>query len=139
MLDAWRGLLFAHARVVRGLEADMLERHDLPIIWFDLLSRLKQTRGHRLRMYQLEEASVFNRSGLTRVADRIEQAGYIRRERSAEDRRGAYLVTTEAGIDKIDDVWPDHVASIEEHFGQYIDAKDAESLQIATEKILNHE
>lgn len=139
MLDAWRGLLFAHARVVRGLEADMLERHDLPITWFDLLSRLKQAPGHRLRMYELEEASVFTRSGLTRVADRIEQAGYVRRERSAEDRRGVYLVITEAVIDKIDDVWPDHVAGIEEHFGQYIDAKDAESLQIATEKILNHE
>lgn len=90
---------------------------------------------------RLPEASGFTRSGLTRIADRIEQAGYVRRERSAEDRRGVYLVMviTEAGIDKIDDVWPDHAASIEEHFGQYIDAKDAESLQIATEKILNHE
>ncbi len=31
MLYAWRGFLFAHAKVVRALEADMLEQHDLPL------------------------------------------------------------------------------------------------------------
>ena len=137
MVDAWRGLLFAHAKVVRALEADMLEEHDLPITWFDLLSRLKQAPDQRLRMHQLEEASVFTRSGLTRVSDRLEEAGFVRREQSAEDRRGVYLAITQAGIDKIDEVWPDHLVSIHKHFGQYLDRRDAESLQTATEKILD--
>ncbi len=137
MVDAWRGLLFAHAKVVRALEADMLEEHDLPITWFDLLSRLKQAPDQRLRMHQLEEASVFTRSGLTRVSDRLEEAGFVRREQSAEDRRGIYLAITQAGIDKIDEVWPDHAVSIQKHFGQHLDRRDAKSLQTATEKILN--
>ena len=137
MLDAWRGFLFAHAKVVRALEADMLEQHDLPLSWFDLLGRIKQASGQRLRMHQLEEASLFTRSGITGLADRIEKAGFVRRERSAEDRRGVYLAITQAGIDKMDEVWPDHVASIQENFGQHIDAKSAKGLQAVTEKILN--
>jgi len=138
MLDAWRGFLFAHARVVRALEADMLEQHDLPLTWFDLLSRIKQAPGQRLRMHQLEEASLFTRSGITGLADRLEQAGFVRRERSAEDRRGVYLAITQAGMDKIDEVWPHHELSIQKHFGQYLDPKGAKALQAATEKILNH-
>ena len=137
MLDAWRGLLFAHAKVVRALEADMIEQHNLPITWFDLLSRIKQAPGQRLRMHELEEASIFTRSGITGLADRLEQAGFVRRERSAEDRRGVYLAITEAGIDKIDEVWPDHELSIQNHFGQHLDPKGAKALQGVSEKILN--
>ena len=138
MLDAWRGFLFAHAKVVRALEADLIEQHDLPLTWFDLLSRIKQAPGQRLRMHQLEEASLFTRSGITGLADRLEKAGLVRRERSAEDRRGVYLAITQAGTDKIDKVWPDHQLSIQKHFGQYLDPKGAKALQAATEKILNH-
>ena len=138
MLDAWRGFLFAHAKVVRALEADMIEQHDLPLTWFDLLSRIKQAPGQRLRMHQLEEASLFTRSGITGLADRLEQAGFVRRERSAEDRRGVYLAITQAGTEKIDEVWPDHRFSIQKHFGEHLDRKGAKALQAATEKILNH-
>ncbi|MFV1999569.1 MAG: MarR family winged helix-turn-helix transcriptional regulator, partial [Acidimicrobiia bacterium] len=101
--------------------------------------RLNQAPNKQLRMHELEESVLFTRSGITRLADRIEEAGLIRRERSAEDRRGVYLVITEAGIDKIDEVWPDHVASIQKHFGQYLMMQDVKSLQGLTEKILDHD
>ena len=137
MLDAWRGFLFANAKVVRALDADMLEQHDLPLTWFDLLGRLRQAPDHRLRMHQLEETSVFTRSGITALADRLETAGFVRRERSAEDRRGVYLVITQGGIAKIDEVWSDHEYSIQQHFGQYLDAKDAKAINTASKKILD--
>lgn len=137
-LGAWRGLLFAQAKVLSALEADMMDQHDLATSWFDVLGRLNQAPEKRLRMHELEESVLFTRSGMTRLADRIEEAGLIRRERSAEDRRGVYLVITQAGIDKIDEVWPDHVASIQKHFGQYLDGQDVESLRGVTEKILEH-
>ena len=138
-LAAWRGLLFAHAKVIRRLEADMHEQHDLPITWFDVLSRLNQSPDGRLRMHELEEVSVFTRSGMTRLADRLESAGLVRRERSPEDRRGVYLVITAAGRAKIDEVWPDHAASIQKHFGKHLNAGDAESLRTLTDRILEHD
>jgi DNA-binding MarR family transcriptional regulator len=138
-LDAWRGLLFSYARVIRRLEADMLEQHDLPITWFDVLSRLSQSPDGRLRMHELEGVSLFTRSGVTRLADRLEAVGLVRRERTPEDRRGVYLVITAAGKAKIAEVWPDHTASISDHFGRYLDAGDAESLRAVTAKILEHD
>jgi DNA-binding MarR family transcriptional regulator len=114
----------------------MLDQHDLPLAWFDVLGRLNQSPGGRLRMHELEEVSLFTRSGATRLADRLEAVGLVRRERSPEDRRGVYLVITAAGKAKIAEVWPDHAASIQKHFGQYLDNGDAESLRSATAKIL---
>jgi DNA-binding MarR family transcriptional regulator len=135
MLDAWSGLLFAHVRVMRSLEADMVEQHGLTLSWFDILGRLKQAPGQRLRMHELEELSVFTRSGMTRLMDRIEAAGFVQRERSTMDRRGVYVAITSAGIDKIDAVWPDHVASIERHFGRCIDSDEATALTRISRRI----
>ena len=136
-LEAWRGLLFAHAKVLRALESDMTEQHGLPITWFDVLSRLSEAPNQRMRMHELEEASLFTRSGLTRLADRLEEAGLVRRERSPDDRRGVYVALTSLGIARIGEVWPDHVNSIEKHFGRYLDSDDATVLERAAKKILN--
>lgn len=135
-LEAWRGLLFAHAKVLRALESDMTEQHGLPITWFDLLSRLSQAPNQRLRMHELEEASLFTRSGITRLADRLEEAGLVRRERSADDRRGVYVALTSLGTARIQEVWPDHINSVERHFGRYLDSDDATALERAANKIL---
>jgi len=115
----------------------MLEQHNLPITWFDILGRLRQAPNHRLRMHELEEASVFTRSGLTRLCDRLEAARLIRRERSTEDRRGVHVVLTQVGEEKIHEVWPDHVASVEKHFGQFLDTNDLAAIEVATQKVLS--
>ena len=135
-LSAWRSMLFASSRVVRLLEEDMASQHGLPITWFDILGRLRQAGG-RLRMHQLEEQSVFTRSGITRLADRMETAGLIRRVRSATDRRGVYLEITEAGGAKMDEVWPDHQNSIQRHFADRLDDDDLRALRVAAEKLLD--
>ena len=136
MVDTWRGILFAYAKVFRALETDLVQQHDLPANWFDVMGRLNQAPGGRLRIHQLEDALLLTRSGLTRLVDRIEEAGFVRRERSAEDRRGVYVAITQEGIDKLDEIWPDHVNSIQKHFGQYLNRSDAKALQTATTKLL---
>ena len=128
-MEAWVGVIATYASVMRALETEMLEQHGLPITWFDVLNRLEQAPGHRLRMHELEAASVFTRSGITRLSDRLEGAGLVRREHSTDDRRGVILVITKEGTDKLAEVWPDHLSGIEEHFGRHISAADAHALR----------
>ena len=73
--DAWKGILFAHSQVVRRLEADLAEYSDLPLTWLDVMNRLNEQPQRRLRVHELAEKSLFTRSGLTRLVDRIEEAG----------------------------------------------------------------
>jgi DNA-binding MarR family transcriptional regulator len=52
-------------------------------------------------------------SGLTRLADRIEEAGYVRRESCPDDRRGAFAVLTAEGEKVLRRALPRHLETIE--------------------------
>lgn len=129
-------LLFAYHKVVRALEADLQEQHDLSMIWFDLMNRLRESPDQRMRMGDLQEASLFTTSNITRLIDRIEAAGYVRRERLAEDRRGIYVTMTRLGNDKINSVWSDHIESVYEHFGSRLTMEEMQVIERASRKLL---
>ena len=135
--DAWKGILFAHSQVVRRLEADLAEYSDLPLTWLDVMNRLNEQPQRRLRVHELAEKSLFTRSGLTRLVDRIEDAGYVRRTHSSEDRRGVYVELTDLGVAKLDDLWPDFTRSIQQHFGQHLTPTDTSAIIAATRKIVD--
>lgn len=129
-------MLVATTAVTRRLEDDLERQHGLSLMWFDVLNRLDQAGG-RLRLHELEERSVFTRSGMTRLCDRMEAAGLVVRERSTTDRRGVDIAITAQGRDTLTRVWPVHRAGIEEHFGQFVDDEDARSLAAITAGVLN--
>lgn len=135
-ITAWVGLLQTYAHVVPALEADLQAGHGISLTWFDILNRLDQAPDGRLRMRELEERSVFTTSGITRLVDRVEAAGFVRRERVDDDRRGVDVVITETGRAKLAEVFPDHARSIHEHFGQFLDQSDTTAIRHATAKIL---
>ena len=135
--DAWKGILFAHSIVVRALEADLLAYADLPLTWLDVMNRLSAQPDGRLRVHELAERSLFTRSGLTRLVDRIEEAGYVTRHHSSEDRRGVYVILTDAGAAKLEALWPDFTASIQQHFGQHLNHDDIQAIITATNKVIS--
>lgn len=134
--QAFGWLLFAYHKVIRALEADLLEQHDLSLIWFDLMNRLREAPDQRMRMGDLQEASLFTTSGITRLVDRMEAAGFVRRERLVEDRRGIYVAITRAGHDKINSVWSDHLMSIYEHFGSRLTMSEMQTIEGAARKLI---
>jgi DNA-binding MarR family transcriptional regulator len=134
--DAWKGILFVHSRVVRALEADLMGYADLPLDWLDVMNRLNEHSEKRLRAHELADASLFTRSGLTRLVDRIEDAGYVRREHSKTDRRGVYIALTEAGVGKLESLWPDFATSIQNHFGRHLSHGDIKAITVAMNKVL---
>ena len=116
--QSWRGVLFASARVLRISDLDMLERDGFPLTWFDVLSRLADAAPGGLRMQELEERSLFNRGGMTRLVDRIEAAGLVRRERVPDDRRGVRVVLTDEGRQRYAAAIARHREVIEREFGR---------------------
>lgn len=115
--DAWRGVLFASAKVLRIAERDLVEREGFPIAWLDVLAQLYDAPSHGLRMQELDERSLFTRSGLTRLVDRIEAAGLVRREPVPGDRRGVRVVLTPEGRRRHDKAFVEHMHVIEREFG----------------------
>ncbi|MGH8906889.1 MAG: MarR family winged helix-turn-helix transcriptional regulator [Egibacteraceae bacterium] len=130
-LTVWRAFLQAHAAVVRVLERELLTETGMPLAWYDVLIQLRQAPAARLRMSALAEAALLSRSGLTRLVDRLEREGLVRRERCATDARGWFVVLTEAGGDRLKRAAPVHLRGIATHFTDRLTPEQAETLRAA--------
>lgn len=105
-LGAWRALLDAHASVVAAVERALAEAGMPPLGWYDVLWPLYRAPGRRLRMNELAREVTLSRTGMTRLVDRLERAGLLRREPVPGDRRGAYAVLTPEGAATLRRMWP---------------------------------
>jgi DNA-binding MarR family transcriptional regulator len=74
-------------------------------------------------------------SGLTRVIDRLEAEGFVRRESCPSDRRGFNAVLTAKGVKRIEAAVPKHIDHLEELFTGILDAKERAALEGALRKV----
>jgi DNA-binding MarR family transcriptional regulator len=84
----------------------------------------------------LAQKVVLSRSNLTRLVDRLAEAGLVSRERSEDDRRGAYAVLTEAGREMRRRMWPVYEAGIRQLFEGRLSEAEAETLGAALRRLL---
>ena len=123
-LAAWSGFLLGHAQIVRALDAELEREHGLPLSSYDVLIQLSLAPDRRLRMFELADAIVLSRSGLTRLVDRLERGGLVERERGAADPRQMYARLTDRGFEVLEEATPTHIAGIKARFlGRLSDAQ----------------
>jgi DNA-binding MarR family transcriptional regulator len=115
-LAVWRQFLQAHNNTVQRLERDLGERADLPLSWYDVLLQLAEAPERRLRMAQLADRVLLSRSGLTRLVDRLQRVGLVRREPFPGDARGTYTVLTDAGLERLRAAVPVHLAGVQQYW-----------------------
>jgi MarR family transcriptional regulator, 2-MHQ and catechol-resistance regulon repressor len=107
------------AEVYTGLAARFsaqLAAYGLSLIEFEVLVRLARSPDRRLRMTELASQVALTTSGITRVVDRVEREGLVRRSACRDDRRGLWAVLSGAGVERLDAALPGHLELIETHF-----------------------
>lgn len=120
----WKLFLTVHARLLERVEQDLKQADFPPFEWYDVLIALKQAPDQRLRLSELAEVLLVNRTNVTRLVDRLEKAGLIQRELCRDDRRGAYAVLTKAGLTMQEKMWTVYAQSIAQYFGRHLTEKD---------------
>jgi DNA-binding MarR family transcriptional regulator len=96
-LAAWRGMLRAHAELTKELDAELAREHNLPLSSYEVLLFLADAPDGRMRMAELADSVLLSRSGLTRLVDRLEREGLLKRERCESDARGYFAEITTKG------------------------------------------
>lgn len=134
--STWRLFLTAQVKLLDRLEARLKAADLPPLEWYDVLLTLKEAPDQRLRLSEVADQVLLSRSNLTRLVDRLEAAGLLRRERCLSDRRGAFAVLTEAGLAMQQKMWKVYAAGIAEYFGEAIDDAQVEVMQQALRQIL---
>jgi DNA-binding MarR family transcriptional regulator len=136
-LAAWRNFLTAHAAVVAKIEHDLARTAVIPLTWYDVLIELREAPERRLRLSELADAVVLSRSGLTRLVDRLETAGLLRRERHPTDGRGAYAVLTTEGTAALRAAWPVYAKGIQEHFAKHLNRDQTAAITEGLQRVLD--
>jgi MarR family transcriptional regulator, 2-MHQ and catechol-resistance regulon repressor len=113
LITAFGMLVEAHAAVLADVARDLEGIAGVPLAWYEVLLRLARSPEHQLRMAELARQVGLSTSGLTRLVDRVEEAGYIERQSCPNDRRGQFAVLTPDGQDVLRRSLPQHLASLE--------------------------
>jgi DNA-binding MarR family transcriptional regulator len=120
----WKIFLTVHTRLVARVEQDFKQAGLPPFEWYDVLIALKQAPDQQLRLSELAEELLVNRTNVTRLADRLENAGLIQRKVCKDDRRGAFAVLTKAGLEMQQKMWTVYSQSIAQYFGRHLTQKN---------------
>lgn len=127
-LGAWRALLNAHAAVIAALEQDLSDAGLPPLTWYDVLWAVRSSPHRRIRLSELAAELTISRGGMTKLVDRLEEAGLLKRQPAAGDRRGSNAILTAAGERMLKRMWPAYSAVLAETVGS-LRASDARTLR----------
>ena len=134
-LAAWRGMLKVHSALVKALDHELEAAHGLPLSSYEVLIYLRVAPDKRLRMAELADRTLLSRSGMTRLVDRLERDGLLRRDTCSSDARGCFAVLTERGEDVLAGARATHLAGVRRRFLDHLD-DDVAQLGIAFNKVL---
>ena len=136
-LNAWGAFLTAHKALENILSRELESACGLPLTWFDALAQLRMAPAQRLTMGQLASALLFSKSGLTRLIDRMVQAGLVQRLARPGDRRSLHIALTDAGEHKYRQALPIHLDHVKRHFAAYIEDDEAPAVESALMRMAN--
>jgi DNA-binding MarR family transcriptional regulator len=115
-LSAWLRFLRAHAALTRALSSRLEAAHGLTLNDYDVLIQLYHAPDRRLRRVDLARQVLLTPSGITRLLDGLERAGWVDKASCDSDARVTYAVLTDEGTTKVETANAEHKSDIEELF-----------------------
>jgi DNA-binding MarR family transcriptional regulator len=125
----WGLWLEVHEAIKQRLVHDLEVEAGLPGHWFEVLLRIGRTPGQAVPMTQLAGMVSFSSGGFTKLADRLERAGLIRREPCPSDRRSTLATLTEDGRRALDRALAVHLPGLQRHLIDYLDDRQRAELE----------
>ncbi|MEV4414169.1 MarR family transcriptional regulator [Catellatospora sp. NPDC049609] len=126
---AWRSYIFTAKLVLAEMERGMAQ-HGLSGTDYGVLVCLSEAPQRRMRMSELSQTMLLEKSRLSHQITRMEREGLVRRQSCPDDRRGQFAVLTDQGWETIRRVAPHHVELVRSVF---IDRLTPEQLDQLTE------
>lgn len=127
---AWEELFRTQVAIMRRLQRDPIWDR-VSLREYDVLFTLS-TAPDGLRLRDLAESSLLSQPSLSRMVERLEDAGWVRRAPAPGDGRGVLVTLTEAGAALQREVGRRHVQAIAHYVGGALDADGLAQLSRVT-------
>jgi DNA-binding MarR family transcriptional regulator len=119
LITTFGRLVEAYSRLEQWLGSAMESEAGLPHVWFEVLIRLARSEKEQLMMSSLADQISLTTSGVTRLVDRMQAAGYVERRPCPTDRRVSYAAITAAGSEALDRVAVVHARNLRKAFAGF--------------------
>jgi DNA-binding MarR family transcriptional regulator len=136
-LAAWRVFFECALALPDILDAELVEAVDLPFRWYDVLVNIEEAE-EGTPMSEVASRILASKSGLTRVIDKMEEAGLVRRERPKENRRVVLVFITPEGLATLQAARRHHRDGIRRHFTEHLSEAEIAKLSRMLEKVRGH-
>ena len=133
----WRTWLSVTELLPRVLDAQLQRDAGLSHAAYVVLAMLSEAPGRSRRMSDLARRANQSQSRLSHTVARLEERGWVRRERAAEDGRGNLAVLTDAGWEVVRSVAPGHVGAVRAALFDALTDEQARALGDALQAVLD--
>jgi DNA-binding MarR family transcriptional regulator len=134
-LATWTRFLKAHSAISRQLERDLAAGHALTLSDYDVLLQLSHAPDQRLRPVEIARAVLLTRSGITRLIQGLERAGYVERMECPGDARGFLVALTPPGLELVRRARTTHLERVAELFSDRYSDDELETLAELLERL----
>lgn len=131
----WRALSRMMVVLPNVLERDLRVAGGLTLNEYVVLVNLSEHDDRSMRMSELAAVSILSSSGITRLVERLEGWGLIKRVRDPADGRGQRALLTETGLARLQVAYPHHLRGVRTHVMDHLAGLDLQALATALSKV----
>lgn len=137
-MRAWRAYVIASELLRKQLNRELQDRHGIALADYEVLVRLSDHDGGRMRMAHLAGEVASSKSRLSHQIGRMESAGLVQRVECGDDARGVFAEITAEGRERLRETAPTHVTGVRTHLIDLLRASDQTALAEIFERVLDH-
>ncbi len=134
---AWRAVQVMQTRLNAALSSQLAAESDLSYADYVVLVVLTDKPQGAARVSELARYLGWERSRVSHHVARMVGRGLVHKERSAADRRGSFVVLTEAGRQAIEAAAPGHVAAVRRFFVDVLTHEQLDALADAADRVVS--
>ena len=131
----WRALMRVVLSLPRRLDSDLVRSAGITANEYTTLMCLSEAPDRKLRMADLASAAALSASRMTRLVDDLQARGLVTKRASSQDGRGNVATLTPAGLEKLRQAWPAHLASVRGRVFDHVDSGTVASAARALSEI----
>jgi MarR family 2-MHQ and catechol resistance regulon transcriptional repressor len=130
-------LVRSHRHLTDVLGRELEDAVGIPLIWFDVLIHIGGAPEGRMTMSKLSSNVALTTGGVTRLVDRMVDAGLVARQNCPNDRRSVHVVLTPGGQDTLHRAVTEHIEGIDRHLFSPLSERDRATLATILSKFLS--
>ena len=137
-MRAWRNYVVGASMLADRLHRELQDGHGVSLADYEVLVRLSEQPGRRMRMSQLADEVASSKSRVSHQVARMEREGLLRRRECPEDGRGVFAELTGEGMALLETSAPTHVEGVREHMIDLLSREEQEVVAKVFERIIAH-